>query len=469
MKIIINHHAYFIVILTTVLIASYPSSVAMPNGKVEEKYQQEGARINLRSMMGRITIFSSNLAWRQRNLVSGIFLLLAILTGPWFVEAFCPHTFVAVGHYVPLLLEAKNTQKRKKRVSAPRGGGRRGKAKRNGLVEEDNDETDTNEVRDPRSLRKRLIELPREEQILPLRVSLIEVDDREWWEEDSNPTGARLWPSSLAIAEFLASINLKNYELLELGCGAGLASIVAAECGACVMATDISPLAIKLCRMGWKETQKAKTMEELAKKKKREQKEKLRQQFQRWRQSTSDGAVPTTGAVSPTPSIPPAADKPETPKKTKSGTLQTSIFDLCSDIPLPLSAANQDDSLEDPPKKKMVIATTLLYEAGLATRLAQRALEACKAGAWVMIGDDDSGQREGGRSLFVAELDRLQQEFEKQQEQEEHDIAISSFSRIWTTTKVRSKALQWNEKQVQILHLNAPKEFHEQLKQEGAF
>ena len=208
MKIIINHHAYFIVILTTVLIASYPSSVAMPNGKVEEKYQQEGARMKLRSMVGRITIFSSNLAWRQRNLVSGIFLLLAILTGPWFVEAFCPHTFVAVGHYVPLLLEAKNTQKRKKRVSAPRGGGRRGKAKRDGLVEEDNDETDTNEVRDPRSLRKRLIELPRQEQIPPLRVSLIEVDDREWWEEDSNPTGARLWPSSLAIAEFLASINL---------------------------------------------------------------------------------------------------------------------------------------------------------------------------------------------------------------------------------------------------------------------
>ena len=86
----------------------------------------------------------------------------------------------------------------------------------------------------------------------------------------------------------------------------------------------------------------------------------------------------------------------------------------------------------------------MLYEQSLATGLARRAFEACSRGAWVIIGDDDTGEREGGRDLFVSELDRLEKE------------KGVGFRRFWKNSAVKSKELKWNEKQVQILHLNAP-------------
>jgi predicted nicotinamide N-methyase len=53
------------------------------------------------------------------------------------------------------------------------------------------------------------------------------------------PYWARLWPSGLALADALAARDdLGGMRVLELGCGLGLASIVAARAGASVLATD---------------------------------------------------------------------------------------------------------------------------------------------------------------------------------------------------------------------------------------
>lgn len=447
------------------------------------------------------TAFSSypSRVWRYQQpvtLVLGIFLLATIRsqTGSQLcVDAFRVHNSAAAARATTSTittttqLQAKNTQKGKKRSGGPRGGGRRGKPKRDGLVEDEDEtsgrNTKTKQLFEPRKLRKRLIELERkvppaqrqqqqnqqQQQFLPpLRVCSVEVDDREWWEQDGNdnPYGARLWPSALAISEFLVGLScadvcgqqnqnsLEGYEILELGCGGGLVSIVAAECGANVLASDVSPLATKLCRAGWKETQKLRTSEELAKKKKREQKEKL----QKFRRLHDNGASATDTTKEKLTAGVSAADKSRSVDKAgetkpKPGTLNTSILDLFAKKPLPIISSNDDDiiSSENARPPKLVIATTMLYESGLATMLAQRALEACQSGAWVVIGDDDTGDREGGRTLFVSELDRLETK---------EGVA---FSRIWTSAKVKSKALQWNEKQVRILHLNAPEDMQEHM------
>jgi predicted nicotinamide N-methyase len=59
------------------------------------------------------------------------------------------------------------------------------------------------------------------------------------------PYWARLWPSGLALAdELTARDDLGGLRVLELGCGLGLPSIVAARGGAEVMATDGSPDAV---------------------------------------------------------------------------------------------------------------------------------------------------------------------------------------------------------------------------------
>lgn len=60
------------------------------------------------------------------------------------------------------------------------------------------------------------------------------------------PYWARLWPSGLALADELAARGdgLSGTRVLELGCGLGLPSIVAARAGAEVLATDGSPDAV---------------------------------------------------------------------------------------------------------------------------------------------------------------------------------------------------------------------------------
>jgi predicted nicotinamide N-methyase len=64
--------------------------------------------------------------------------------------------------------------------------------------------------------------------------------------EELLPYWAELWPSGVALARTLWGRTLRGARTLELGCGLGAASIVAALCGGRVLATDWSPGAIEL-------------------------------------------------------------------------------------------------------------------------------------------------------------------------------------------------------------------------------
>jgi predicted nicotinamide N-methyase len=55
-----------------------------------------------------------------------------------------------------------------------------------------------------------------------------------------------LWPSAVALAREVARLDVDGLRLLELGCGLGLPSIVAALRGAQVLATDWSPDAVEV-------------------------------------------------------------------------------------------------------------------------------------------------------------------------------------------------------------------------------
>src|SRR3954447_583504 len=58
------------------------------------------------------------------------------------------------------------------------------------------------------------------------------------------PYWALAWPSGMALAETLAGRDLAGRRVLELGCGLGLPSLVAARRGAAVLATDGEPDAV---------------------------------------------------------------------------------------------------------------------------------------------------------------------------------------------------------------------------------
>jgi predicted nicotinamide N-methyase len=58
------------------------------------------------------------------------------------------------------------------------------------------------------------------------------------------PYWAALWPSGRTLAEELARRDLAGLRVLELGCGLGAPSVVAARCGARVLATDGAPEAV---------------------------------------------------------------------------------------------------------------------------------------------------------------------------------------------------------------------------------
>jgi predicted nicotinamide N-methyase len=73
-----------------------------------------------------------------------------------------------------------------------------------------------------------------------------ELRHEEGGEGRSAPYWALVWPSALGLAESLAlrGDSLVGLRVLELGCGLGLPSIVAARAGARVLATDGSPDAV---------------------------------------------------------------------------------------------------------------------------------------------------------------------------------------------------------------------------------
>jgi predicted nicotinamide N-methyase len=65
-------------------------------------------------------------------------------------------------------------------------------------------------------------------------------DEAAFEHEEFLPYWADLWPSSLALARAVAARSLGGRRVVELGCGLGLPSIVAALGGARVLATDWS-------------------------------------------------------------------------------------------------------------------------------------------------------------------------------------------------------------------------------------
>src|SRR5439155_14224135 len=103
----------------------------------------------------------------------------------------------------------------------------------------------------------------------PLRVALIEervelagravsllrppsadelIDEETFDEDEFLPYWAELWPSGLALARYVAGLDLVGRKVLELGCGLGLPSLAAALRGADVLATDWADEAIELLR-----------------------------------------------------------------------------------------------------------------------------------------------------------------------------------------------------------------------------
>lgn len=72
------------------------------------------------------------------------------------------------------------------------------------------------------------------------------LDEHRFADDEFLPYWAELWPSGLALADEVASRALEGRNVLELGCGLGLPSLVAAARGALVVATDWAPEALAL-------------------------------------------------------------------------------------------------------------------------------------------------------------------------------------------------------------------------------
>lgn len=63
------------------------------------------------------------------------------------------------------------------------------------------------------------------------------------------PLWAKVWPGSIILGRFLRKFDLTGKNMLELGCGMGILSLLAAQYGpARVLATDLEPLALDFTR-----------------------------------------------------------------------------------------------------------------------------------------------------------------------------------------------------------------------------
>jgi predicted nicotinamide N-methyase len=74
------------------------------------------------------------------------------------------------------------------------------------------------------------------------------IDEDAFDEDEFLPYWAELWPSGVALARALASLELGGRRVLELGAGLGLPSLAAALAGADVLATDWAADAVALLR-----------------------------------------------------------------------------------------------------------------------------------------------------------------------------------------------------------------------------
>jgi predicted nicotinamide N-methyase len=86
-------------------------------------------------------------------------------------------------------------------------------------------------------------------KIADLEVLLDAVDPVTFAEDERLPYWAELWPASVALAQYIAQhLQLANRHVLELGCGLGLVSVVAALQGGRVLCTDYEPDALAFAR-----------------------------------------------------------------------------------------------------------------------------------------------------------------------------------------------------------------------------
>jgi predicted nicotinamide N-methyase len=74
------------------------------------------------------------------------------------------------------------------------------------------------------------------------------ISEEEFARDEFLPYWAELWPSALALADVVAGRDVRGLDVLELGCGLGLPSLVAARGGARVLATDWADDALELLR-----------------------------------------------------------------------------------------------------------------------------------------------------------------------------------------------------------------------------
>src|SRR3954451_24843078 len=88
----------------------------------------------------------------------------------------------------------------------------------------------------------------RELVLLRPRDSEALLDEHAFEQEEYLPYWAELWPSALGLAEAVGAADVAGRRVLELGCGLGVPSLVAALAGAEFLATDWSPEAVRVLR-----------------------------------------------------------------------------------------------------------------------------------------------------------------------------------------------------------------------------
>jgi predicted nicotinamide N-methyase len=88
------------------------------------------------------------------------------------------------------------------------------------------------------------------ERVVDLDSYLDQVADQADKNEDLIPYWSELWPSSIALSEYIVEMqaDFKDKRILELGCGTGMLASVFAILDLNFLATDFEPLALDLTR-----------------------------------------------------------------------------------------------------------------------------------------------------------------------------------------------------------------------------
>jgi predicted nicotinamide N-methyase len=70
--------------------------------------------------------------------------------------------------------------------------------------------------------------------------------------DDDMPYWAEIWPSSIALSQYIAkSDRFRDKEILELGCGVGVPSLIAKAQGAKVTLSDFQEDALRIAELNW--------------------------------------------------------------------------------------------------------------------------------------------------------------------------------------------------------------------------